>query len=133
MNIVLGLRCKRSFKPLSRRYGAIGPSRITSRSGIKRPRTGMRREPKTICGSAASFSHGLETKNGSMGFDFGGVYDVVNRHEAIDNTMEDGRRVDIAFVDQGNETKVVLKRSTRKAPIPSSSSKQASKRSWTIS
>lgn len=36
-----------------------------------------------------------------------GVYDVVNRHEAIGYTMEDGRRVDIAFVDQGNETKVI--------------------------
>lgn len=31
----------------------------------------------------------------------------VNRHEAIGYTMEDGRRVDIAFVDQGNETKVI--------------------------
>ena len=49
----------------------------------------------------------MEAKDGSMGFDFGGVYDVVNRHEAIGYTMEDGRRVDIAFVDQGNETKVI--------------------------
>ncbi|MEY9093922.1 putative glyoxalase superfamily metalloenzyme YdcJ [Paenibacillus sp. RC84] len=49
----------------------------------------------------------MEAKDGSMGFDFGGVYDVVNLHEAIGYTMEDGRRVDIAFVDQGNETKVV--------------------------
>ncbi|WP_338113445.1 SRPBCC domain-containing protein [Paenibacillus allorhizoplanae] len=46
-------------------------------------------------------------KNGSMGFDFGGVYDVVSRHEAIGYTMEDGRRADIAFVDQGNKTKVI--------------------------
>ena len=49
----------------------------------------------------------MEAKDGSMGFDFGGVYDVVNRHEAIGYAMEDGRRVDIAFVDQGNETKVI--------------------------
>lgn len=63
----------------------------------------------------------MEAKDGSMGFDFGGVYDVVNRHEAIGYTMEDGRR------------RRSLKRSTRKAPIPSSSSKQAGKRSWTIS
>ncbi|NOU90314.1 polyketide cyclase [Paenibacillus sp. LMG 31460] len=49
----------------------------------------------------------MEAKDGSMGFDFGGVYDVVNRHEAIGYTMEDGRRVDIAFVDQGNETRVI--------------------------
>ncbi len=49
----------------------------------------------------------VEAKDGSLGFDFGGVYDMVNRHEAIGYTMEDGRRVDIAFVDQGNEIKVV--------------------------
>jgi hypothetical protein len=48
-----------------------------------------------------------EGKKPLDGFDFGGVYDVVNRHEAIGYTMEDGRRVDIAFVDQGNETKVI--------------------------
>jgi hypothetical protein len=49
----------------------------------------------------------MEAKDGSMGFDFGGVYDVVNRHEALGYTMEDGRRVDVAFVDQGKETKVI--------------------------
>lgn len=49
----------------------------------------------------------MEAKDGSMGFDFGGVYDVVNRHEAIGYSMEDGRRVDIVFVEQGNETKVI--------------------------
>ena len=49
----------------------------------------------------------MEAKDGSMGFDFGGVYDVVNRHEAIGFIMGDGRRVDITFIDQGNETKVI--------------------------
>ncbi|MCD1257705.1 SRPBCC family protein [Paenibacillus athensensis] len=49
----------------------------------------------------------MEAKDGSMGFEFGGVYDVVNRHEAIGYAMEDGRRVDITFVDQGNETEVI--------------------------
>jgi uncharacterized protein YndB with AHSA1/START domain len=54
-----------------------------------------------------SFVTRMEAKDGSMGFDFGGVYDVVKQHEAIGYTMDDGRRVDIAFIDQGNETKVV--------------------------
>jgi uncharacterized protein YndB with AHSA1/START domain len=49
----------------------------------------------------------MEAKDGSMGFDFGGVYDVVKQHEAIGYTMGDGRRVDITFIDQGNETKVI--------------------------
>jgi uncharacterized protein YndB with AHSA1/START domain len=48
----------------------------------------------------------MEAKDGSMGFDFGGVYDVVKQHEAISYTMGDGRRVDITFAVQGNETKV---------------------------
>lgn len=49
----------------------------------------------------------MEAKDGSMGFDFGGTYDVVKQHEAIGYTMEDGRRVDIAFVDKGSETEVI--------------------------
>lgn len=49
----------------------------------------------------------MEAKDGSMGFDFGGEYDEVKLHETIAYTMGDGRRVDIAFTAQGNETKVV--------------------------
>ncbi|MDF9839811.1 MULTISPECIES: SRPBCC family protein [unclassified Paenibacillus] len=49
----------------------------------------------------------MEAKDGSMGFDFGGTYDVVKQHEAIGYTMGDGRRVDIAFVDKGSETEVI--------------------------
>jgi len=49
----------------------------------------------------------MEAKDGSMGFDFGGVYDVVKQHEQISYTMGDGRKVDITFVNLGNETKVV--------------------------
>lgn len=49
----------------------------------------------------------MEAKDGSMGFDFGGVYDVVKLNEEISYTLGDGRRVDITFTNQGNETKVV--------------------------
>ncbi|MGG1550973.1 SRPBCC family protein [Paenibacillus ferrarius] len=49
----------------------------------------------------------MEAKDGSMGFDFGGVYDVVKLHEQISYTLGDGRKVDISFTAQGNETKVV--------------------------
>ncbi|MBP1153656.1 MULTISPECIES: SRPBCC family protein [unclassified Paenibacillus] len=49
----------------------------------------------------------MEAKDGSMGFDFGGIYDVVKQHEQISYTLGDGRKVDINFVNQGNETKVV--------------------------
>lgn len=49
----------------------------------------------------------MEAKDGSMGFDFVGVYDEVKPYEWISYTMEDGRKVEITFVDQGGETKVV--------------------------
>ncbi|CAG5082694.1 Activator of Hsp90 ATPase 1 family protein [Thermobacillus xylanilyticus] len=48
----------------------------------------------------------MEAKDGSAGFDFGGTYDVVKEHEEISFTMGDGRRVDIVFTAQGDETKI---------------------------
>lgn len=49
----------------------------------------------------------MEAKDGSFGFDFGGVYDEVKEHEVIAYSLEDGRKVEITFIAQGNETKVV--------------------------
>lgn len=49
----------------------------------------------------------MEAKDGSMGFDMGGVYDEVKTHELISYTMGDGRTVEITFTAQGSETKVV--------------------------
>ncbi|HZG84837.1 SRPBCC family protein [Paenibacillus sp.] len=49
----------------------------------------------------------MEAKDGSMGFDFSGVYDVVKPHEEIAYTMEDERKVEIIFMNEGDRTKVV--------------------------
>ncbi len=49
----------------------------------------------------------MEAKDGRMGFDFYGVYDVVKLHEQISYTIGDGRKVDITFTSHGNETSVV--------------------------
>lgn len=49
----------------------------------------------------------MEAKDGSSGFDFGGVYDDVRANEYIEYTLGDGRKVKIFFLRQGNETKVV--------------------------
>jgi uncharacterized protein YndB with AHSA1/START domain len=49
----------------------------------------------------------MEAKDGSMGFDFGGVYDNVKENELIEYTMGDDRRVIINFTGKGNETKIV--------------------------
>ncbi len=54
-----------------------------------------------------SFSSRMEAKDGSMGFDFGGIYDAVTPNEYIEYTLGDGRKVKINFIADGNSTKVV--------------------------
>ncbi|HEY4390872.1 MAG TPA: SRPBCC family protein [Paenibacillus sp.] len=49
----------------------------------------------------------MEAKDGSFGFDFGGVYDDVRINEFISYTMDDGRKVAITFVSQEDSTKVI--------------------------
>ncbi len=49
----------------------------------------------------------MEAKDGSFGFDFAGVYDEVVTHKRIAYTLEDGRKVEIDFNGQDDETEVV--------------------------
>ena len=49
----------------------------------------------------------MEAKDGSFGFDFGGVYDKVKQNELIEYTIGDGRKVTVHFTSNDNETKVV--------------------------
>lgn len=49
----------------------------------------------------------MEAKDGSFGFDFIGVYDEIEKNKRIAYTLEEGRKVVINFVDQGDETGVV--------------------------
>ena len=49
----------------------------------------------------------MEAKDGSFGFDFGGVYDAVEEKRFIEYTIGDGRKVKIYFTGSENETKVV--------------------------
>jgi uncharacterized protein YndB with AHSA1/START domain len=41
----------------------------------------------------------MEAKDGSFGFDFGGVYDDVKTNELIAYTMDDSRKVRITFLE----------------------------------
>lgn len=54
-----------------------------------------------------NFSARMEAKDGSMGFDFGGVYDAVRPHEYIEYTLGDGRKVRVTFTPSDNNTRVV--------------------------
>jgi len=53
-----------------------------------------------------TFSSRMEAKDGSFGFDFGGVYDNVKTNELIEYTLDDSRKVSIHFTSEGNATKV---------------------------
>jgi uncharacterized protein YndB with AHSA1/START domain len=53
-----------------------------------------------------TFVSRMEAKDGSFGFDFGGVYDAVKTNELIEYTLGDGRKVAVNFSGKGNETQV---------------------------
>lgn len=53
-----------------------------------------------------SFLSRMEAKDGSFGFDFTGIYSVVDHHQKIAYGMEDGRKVSITFTTIGDTTKV---------------------------
>lgn len=48
----------------------------------------------------------MESKDGSSGFDFIGVYDEIKTNERIAYTMGDGRKVKLLFTGIGDATKV---------------------------
>ena len=48
----------------------------------------------------------MEAKDGSFGFDFGGTYEEVIPNQKIIYVLGDGRRVDVTFEGNGNQTKV---------------------------
>lgn len=57
--------------------------------------------------TGGNFLYRMEAKDGSFGFDFGGVYDAVRPNEYIEYTMGDGRKVKIDFKTTGNQTHIV--------------------------
>lgn len=54
------------------------------------------------------FTSRMEAKDGTMGFDFWGVYDDVKTNELIAYTMGDGRKANVFFSSQGNSSKIVV-------------------------
>jgi len=48
----------------------------------------------------------MEAKDGSLGFDFTGKYNMVRQNVLLDYTMDDGREVRVSFVSNGNLTTV---------------------------
>lgn len=53
-----------------------------------------------------AFSTRMEAKDGSMGFEFEGIYDEVQENKYIAYTLGDGRKVTVTFSKEGDATKV---------------------------
>ena len=54
------------------------------------------------------FTHRMEARDGSQGFDFSGVYDEVVENKHIAYTMDDGRKATVDLEDDGETTKVTV-------------------------
>jgi uncharacterized protein YndB with AHSA1/START domain len=53
------------------------------------------------------FKTTMAAKDGSMSFDFEGVYQTVQENKVLEYTIADGRKVSVTFSAKGNETKIV--------------------------
>jgi uncharacterized protein YndB with AHSA1/START domain len=54
-----------------------------------------------------TFNYRMEAKDGSIGFDFEGVYEKISINKQINYIIADGRKVKIIFSTKDTETKVV--------------------------
>ncbi len=52
------------------------------------------------------FKTRMEAKDGSMGFDFEGIYTLVSKNSSIEYGMADGRKVKTQFTAEPNLTKI---------------------------
>ena len=57
--------------------------------------------------AGGKFLSRMEAKDGSFGFDFGGIYNEVKAYELIAYTLGDGRKAKINFSSEGNATKII--------------------------
>ena len=53
------------------------------------------------------FCYRMEAKDGSVGFDFEGVYDVVELNKKLAFTLGDGRKAEVIFEEEEEVSKVV--------------------------
>ena len=56
--------------------------------------------------TGGTFNYRMESKDGSMGFDFGGTYTKIERHQSISYKLADDRTVRIEFTTNGASTSI---------------------------
>lgn len=49
------------------------------------------------------FTSTMAAKDGSMSFEFGGIYDTITTHHLIEYTLDDGRQVKVVFSSQSDK------------------------------
>lgn len=54
-----------------------------------------------------TFKSTMAAKDGSMSFDFGGEYTLVEKYKAIEYVLEDGRKVEISFNETPNGIEII--------------------------
>jgi uncharacterized protein YndB with AHSA1/START domain len=54
-----------------------------------------------------TFVSKMAAKDGSFAFDYSGTYNAVTEHKYIEYSLADGRKVQITFEPEENETKIV--------------------------
>ncbi|MFM6976996.1 MAG: SRPBCC family protein [Sphingobacteriaceae bacterium] len=57
--------------------------------------------------TGGKFLSRMEARDGSFGFDFWGIYDEVIPEQKISYTIGDGRKAEIAFTAQGENTQII--------------------------
>ena len=57
--------------------------------------------------AGGKFSYRMESRDGKMGFDFSGKYDKTELYRHIEITLDDDRKVQVTFIAEKNETRVI--------------------------
>jgi len=52
------------------------------------------------------FKTTMAAKDGSVSFDFSGVYSKVDHLQLIESVLDDGRKVSVRFLPEGNQTRI---------------------------
>ncbi len=53
------------------------------------------------------FSYTMAAKDGTMSFDFNGIYDEVKTNKYLIYTLDDGRKVEVTFLANGEQTEMI--------------------------
>lgn len=57
--------------------------------------------------AGGKFKSIMAAKDGSMSFDFGGEYTLVENHKAIEYVLDDGRKVEITFTETPDGVEII--------------------------